>query len=150
MITQKDSQGKVVEMPPPQLGIAPPRLDLTGLARVDGSVTIYNYGSAPKKMVLDVIDVDAKANPITHSKHTLKRWAVFAPQQFEIPVGGYQTVRVSFRLPSDFPKKTHYALLTITQQVDNSVNNMVDADGNTLTTMQIGSSYHLPIRVNVK
>lgn len=109
-------------MPPAQLGISPPRLDLTANAsasqRVDTSVTFYNYGDMPKRIQVELVDVDSDFVPIASSQNTLKAWTFIAPQDFEIKAGGYQTIRLSFRLPDDFAQKSHYAFLNTKQHID--------------------------------
>lgn len=108
-------------MPPAQLGISPPRLDLTTKAlnkRVDTSIAFYNYGDMPKRIQVELADVDGDFVPIASSQNTLKAWTLIAPQDFEIKAGGYQTIRLSFRLPDDFTQKSHYAFLNTKQHID--------------------------------
>ncbi|WP_112744527.1 hypothetical protein [Moraxella ovis] len=145
VVVQKDEQGRTLDMPPPQLGISPPSLDLMARTRTDASVTFYNYSTEPKQMELSLIDADDDG-VIDSSADTLKSWTVVAPQSFEIPGGGHQTIRLSFRLPNDFPKKTHRAFLMITQKIDKPIVEQTDA----VTVVKIGSQYQLPIKVTVQ
>lgn len=63
----------------------------------------------PKRIQVTLADVDGDFAPIASSQNTLKAWTLIAPQSFEIKAGGYQTIRLSFRLPNGFAKKSHYA-----------------------------------------
>lgn len=150
VVRQKNATGQTVQMPPAQLGISPPRLDLTTNAsasqRVDTSVAFYNYGDMPKRIQVTLSDVDSDFVPIASSQNTLKAWTLIAPQDFEIKAGGYQTIRLSFRLPDDFTQKSHYAFLNIKQHIDNRIVSQSDS----LAVVKIGSQYQLPIRLTVK
>ncbi|AWY19386.1 hypothetical protein LP123_12495 [Moraxella bovis] len=150
VVSQKNATGHSLDMPPAQLGISPPRLDLTASAttnqRVDTSVTFYNYGDTPKRIQVTLTDADTDFVPIASGQDTLKPWVLIAPQNFEIKAGGYQTIRLSFRLPAGFAQKSHYAFLNIKQHIDNPIVSQSD----NLTVVKIGSQYQLPIRLTVK
>ncbi|STZ07975.1 Uncharacterised protein [Moraxella caprae] len=149
VVSQKNATGQTLQMPPAQLGISPPRLDLTAKTlnkRVDTSVTFYNYGDTPKRIQVELADVDSDFVPIASGQDTLKAWTLIAPQDFEIKAGGYQTIRLSFRLPDDFAQKSHYAFLNIKQHIDNPIVSQSDS----LAVVKIGSQYQLPIRLAVK
>ncbi|UNU72810.1 cellulose biosynthesis cyclic di-GMP-binding regulatory protein BcsB [Moraxella nasovis] len=133
------------ELPPAQLGISPPRIVSDATTRADHAITFYNYDDNPKTMELTLIDTDEHFNPIDSTAQTLKAWTIFAPKDFSVQGYGHQTMRLSFRLPSDFPKKTHYALLSINQHIDNPI---VSQTGD-MTTVKLGSQYFMPIVINV-
>lgn len=147
-------QAKQKDLPPPQLGITPARIDETvslkqnkNTARLNQSVTLYNYGTKPKKIRLNLVDIDTSGKPVEPSETTLKPWILINPTEFTIAPGGYQTVRMAIRLPLDFPSGKHGAMLTIEQQVDKSLT--YDADGKGVT-LEIGSRYGLPVFINVE
>lgn len=142
------------ELPPAQLGISPSRIDemvsLTqnkNLSKLNQSLTLYNYGSKPKVIKLNVIDVDESGNPIAPNESTLKPWTLINPTEFTITPNGYQTVRMSIRLPMSFERGVHNAMLTIEQQVDKSLT--YDSDGKGVT-LELGSRYGLPIYLDVQ
>lgn len=142
------------ELPPAQLGISPSRINETvsltqnkNLGKLNQSLTLYNYGSRPKSIKLSLIDMDESGKPIDPSESTLKPWTLINPTQFTIPAGGYQTVRMSIRLPMGFANGKRLAMLSIEQQIDKSLT--YDADGKGVT-LEIGSRYGLPIAINVQ
>ena len=142
------------ELPPAQLGISPSRIIETvsltqnkNLSNFNQSLTLYNYGSKPKSIKLSLIDMDESGKPIDPSESTLKPWTLINPTQFTIPAGGYQTVRMSIRLPMGFANGKRLAMLSIEQQIDKSLT--YDADGKGVT-LEIGSRYGLPIAINVQ
>ena len=142
------------ELPPAQLGISPSRINETvsltqnkNLGKLNQSLSLYNYGSRPKSIKLSLIDMDESGKPIDPSESTLKPWTLINPTQFTIPAGGYQTVRMSIRLPMGFANGKRLAMLSIEQQIDKSLT--YDADGKGVT-LEIGSRYGLPIAINVQ
>lgn len=142
------------ELPPAQLGISPSRITETvsltqnkNLSKLNQSLTLYNYGSKPKVIKLNVIDVDESGNPIAPNESTLKPWTLINPTEFTITPNGYQTVRMSIRLPMSFERGVHNAMLTIEQQVDKSLT--YDGDGKGVT-LELGSRYGLPIYLDVQ
>lgn len=151
MVVSDDRQK---ELPPAQLGIRPARISETvsliqnkNLAKLNQSLTLYNYGSKPKSIKLSLIDMDETGKPIEPSENTLKPWTLINPTQFTIPAGGYQTVRMSIRLPMGFTEGKRLAILSIEQQIDKSLT--YDADGKGVT-LELGSRYALPIRIDVQ
>lgn len=151
MIVTDDRQK---ELPPAQLGISPSRIIETvsltqnkNLSNLNQSLTLYNYGSKPKNIKLSLIDMGEKGRPIEPSESTLRPWTLINPTQFTIPAGGYQTVRMSIRLPMSFKAGQHHAMLSIEQQIDKSLT--YDADGRGVT-LEIGSRYGLPIAINIQ
>ncbi len=148
----KDDRQK--ELPPAQLGISPARIDETisltknkNLSKLNQSLTLYNYGSKPKVIKLNLVDIDESGKPIAPNEATLKPWILINPTEFTIPPSGYQTVRMSIRLPVDFELGAHSAMLTIEQQVDKSIT--YDRDGKGVT-LELGSRYGLPIHLDVQ
>ncbi|MGP5104669.1 hypothetical protein ACTXMF_08150 [Psychrobacter celer] len=142
------------ELPPAQLGISPSRIDemvsLTqnkNLSKLNQSLTLYNYGSKPKVIKLNVIDVDESGKPIAPNESTLKPWTLINPTEFTIAPNGYQTVRMSIRLPVGFEQGVHSAMLIIEQQIDKSLT--YDSDGKGVT-LELGSRYGLPIHLDVQ
>lgn len=151
MIVSNDRQK---ELPPAQLGISPAQIKETvsltqskNLAKLNQSLTLYNYGSKPKKISLSLIDVDESGTPIAPSESTLKPWTLINPTQFTIAPGGYQTVRMSMRLPREFEQGMRSAMLSIEQQVDKPLTYSVDGKG---VTLELGSRYALPVYLNVQ
>lgn len=151
MVVSDDRQK---QLPPAQLGISPSQINETvslvenkNVARLNQSLTLYNYGGRPKRINLNLVDIDGSGKPITPNEQTLKPWTLINPVQFTIPAGGYQTVRMSIRLPREFAPGKHRAMLTIEQQVDKSIT--YDADGKGVT-VELGSRYGLPVRINVQ
>ncbi len=144
---------KQKELPPAQLGITPARIAETvslvrgtNTAGLNQSLTLYNYGNKPKKIALNLIDIDASGAAIAPSETTLKPFTLINPTQFTIAPNGYQTVRLSIRPPMSFATGKHVAMLEIKQQVDNALT--YDADGKGVT-LEIGSRYGLPIIIEV-
>lgn len=142
------------ELPPAQLGISPSRIDETvsltqnkNLSKLNQSLTLYNYGSKPKVIKLNVIDIDESGKPITPTETTLKPWTLINPTEFTIAPSGYQTVRMSIRLPVSFERGAHSAMLIIEQQIDKSLT--YDSDGKGVT-LELGSRYGLPIHLDVQ
>lgn len=151
MVVNDDRQK---DLPPAQLGISPARVDETvsltqnkNLAKLNQSLTLYNYGSKPKVIKLNLVDINELGRPIAPSESTLKPWTLINPTEFTIPAGGYQTVRMSIRPPVGFERGAHSAILTIEQQVDKSIT--YDSDGKGVT-LELGSRYGLPIHLNVR
>ncbi|WP_228730634.1 hypothetical protein [Psychrobacter sp. TAE2020] len=151
MVVRNDRQ---TSLPPAQLGIQPGSIDETvsltkgkNLAKLNQSLTLYNYGSKPKKIALSLVDMDAAGKPIDPSENTLKPWVLINPTAFTIPAGGYQTVRMSIRLPMDFAKGKYHAMLSIKQQIDNPVTYTADGKG---VTLELGSQYGLPVSIEVQ
>ena len=151
MIVSNDRQK---ELPPAQLGISPAQIKETvsltqskNLAKLNQSLTLYNYGSKPKKISLSLIDVDESGTPVAPSESTLKPWTLINPTQFTIAPGGYQTVRMSMRLPREFGQGMHSAMLSIEQQVDKPLTYSVDGKG---VTLELGSRYALPVYINIQ
>ena len=151
MIVSNDRQK---ELPPAQLGISPAQIKETvsltqskNLAKLNQSLALYNYGSKPKKISLSLIDVDESGTPIAPSESTLKPWTLINPTQFTIAPGGYQTVRMSMRLPREFGQGMHSAMLSIEQQVDKPLTYSVDGKG---VTLELGSRYALPVYINIQ
>ena len=148
------NQDKQKDLPPAQLGITPARIDETvslktnkNTSRLNQSLTLYNYGAKPKKIRLNLVDMDDSGKPVEPSETTLKPWTLINPTEFTIAPGGYQTVRMAIRLPLQFPAGKHGAMLSIEQQVDKSLT--YDADGKGVT-LEIGSRYGLPVFINVE
>ena len=142
------------ELPPAQLGISPSRINETvsltqnkNLGKLNQTLTLYNYGSRPKSIKLSLIDMDESGKPIDPSESTLKPWTLINPTQFTIPAGGYQTVRMSIRLPMGFANGKRLAMLSIEQQIDKSLTYDAVVKG---VTLEIGSRYGLPIAINVQ
>ncbi len=151
MVVSDDRQK---ELPPAQLGITPSRINETvsltqnkNLSKLNQSLTLYNYGTKPKAIKLILIDMDEAGKPIEPSESTLKPWTLINPTQFTIAPGGYQTVRMSIRLPMGFVEGKRLAMLSIEQQVDNTITYDTDGRG---VTLEIGSRYGLPVRINVQ
>ena len=151
MVVSDDRQK---ELPPAQLGIQPSAINETvsltqrkNLAKLNQSLTLYNYGTKPKSIKLSLIDMDEAGKPIEPSESTLKPWTLINPTQFTIAPGGYQTVRMSIRLPMGFTEGKRHAMLSIEQQVDNAISYDTDGRG---VTLEIGSRYGLPVRINVQ
>lgn len=151
MVVTNDSQK---ELPPAQLGISPSQVDETvslmgrkNQSKLNQSLTLYNYGSKPKSISLNLVDMNEQGTPIAPSESTLKPWTLINPTEFTIAPGGYQTVRMSIRLPMDFAMGKHRAMLSIEQKVAKPLT--YDADGKGVT-LEIGSRYGLPIRINVQ
>lgn len=141
-------------LPPAQLGITPARINETvsltqnkNLAKLNQSLTLYNYGSKAKVIKLNLVDIDESGKPIAPNESTLKPWTLINPTEFTIAPDGYQTVRMSIRLPVGFAPGAYSAMLTIEQQVDNSIT--YDSDGKGVT-LELGSRYGLPIHLNVQ
>lgn len=141
-------------LPPAQLGIQPSVVDemvsLTqrkNLAKLNQSFTLYNYGTKPKVIKLSLIDVDEAGKPIEPSESTLKPWTLINPTQFTIAPGGYQTVRMSIRLPTGFVEGKRHSILSIEQQIDHALTYNTDGRG---ATLEIGSRYGLPITIDVQ
>ena len=148
------NQDKQKDLPPPQLGITPSNITETvslkqnkNISRLNQSLTLYNYGTKPKKIRLNLIDMDVTGKPVEPSETTLKPWTLINPTEFTIAPGGYQTVRMAMRLPLEFPAGKHAAMLSIEQQVDKSLT--YDADGKGVT-LEIGSRYGLPVMITVE
>lgn len=142
------------ELPPAQLGISPARIDETvsltqnkNLAKLNQSLTLYNYSSKPKVIKLNLLDIDESGKPIAPDETTLKPWTLINPTEFTIVPGSYQTVRMSMRLPVSFEQGAHSAMLIIEQQVNKSLT--YDSDGKGVT-LELGSRYGLPIHLNVQ
>ena len=151
MVVRDDRQKK---LPPAQLGIQPSRISETvsltnrkNLDTLNQSLTLYNYGSKPKNIKLSLIDIDATGAQIEPNENTLKPWTLINPTQFTIPADGYQTVRMSIRLPMDFATGKRLAVLSIEQQVDKSLTYDENGKG---VTLELGSRYALPVRIDVK
>lgn len=151
MVVRDDGQK---ELPPAQLGIQPSAINETvsltqrkNLAKLNQSLTLYNYGTKPKSIKLSLIDMDETGNPIEPSETTLKPWTLINPTQFTIAPGGYQTVRMSIRLPMDFAEGKRLAMLSIEQQIDKTLT--YDADGKGVT-LELGSRYALPVRIDIQ
>lgn len=151
MVVRDDRQK---ELPPAQLGISPSQIKETvsltqnkNVAKLNQSLTLYNYGTKPKIIKLDLVDRDEAGKPIAPSETTLKPWTLINPTQFTIAPGGYQTVRMSIRLPVSFEKGTHSAMLTIEQQVDQALTYTADGKG---VTLELGSRYGLPIQLEIQ
>uniref|UniRef100_A5WCT1 Molecular chaperone n=1 Tax=Psychrobacter sp. (strain PRwf-1) TaxID=349106 RepID=A5WCT1_PSYWF len=151
MVVNQDRQK---DLPPAQLGITPSFIQESvslkqnkNTSRLNQSLTLYNYGTKPKKIRLNLVDMDASGKPVEPSETTLKPWTLINPTEFTITPGGYQTVRMAMRLPLEFPAGKHAAMLSIEQQVDKSLT--YDADGKGVT-LEIGSRYGLPVFINVE
>lgn len=151
MVVNQDNQK---DLPPAQLGITPSRIDeIVSLktnkntSRLNQSLTLYNYGTKPKKIRLNLVDMDDSGKPVEPSETTLKPWTLINPTEFTIAPGGYQTVRMAMRLPLEFPAGKHAAMLSIEQQVDKSLTYDEDGKG---VTLEIGSRYGLPVFINVE
>lgn len=159
----KDASGKATmmvrddnqkELPPAQLGITPARIDETisltqnkNLSKLNQSLILYNYGNKPKAINLSLVDMDESGAAIAPSETTLKPWTLINPTKFTIPAGGYQTVRMSMRLPMGFDTGQRKSMLMIEQQIDRSIT--YDSDGKGVT-VELGSRYGLPIYINVQ
>lgn len=151
MIVRNDRQK---ELPSAQLGISPSQIKETvsltqnkNMAKLNQSLTLYNYGTKPKAIKLDLIDRDEAGNPIAPNETTLKPWTLINPTQFTIAAGGYQTVRMSIRLPVSFKQGPHSAILMIEQQVDQALTYTADGKG---VTLELGSRYGLPIHLDIQ
>ena len=151
MMVSNDSQK---ELPPAQLGITPARIDEVislsqnkNLSKLNQSLTLYNYGNKPKAIKLSLIDMDESGAAIEPSERTLKPWTLINPTQFDIPAGGYQTVRMSIRLPMGFELGQRKAMLMIEQQIDRSITYDTDGKG---VTVELGSRYGMPIYLDVQ
>ena len=151
MVVNQDRQK---DLPPAQLGITPSFIQESvslkqnkNTSRLNQSLTLYNYGTKPKKIRLNLVDMDASGKPVEPSETTLKPWTLINPTEFTIAPGGYQTVRMAMRLPLEFSAGKHAAMLSIEQQVDKSLT--YDADGKGVT-LEIGSRYGLPVFINVE
>lgn len=139
------------KMPPPQLGISPPQIDqslVLGTGNViNQSVTIHNYNSKPKLISITMIDVNRRQQPIRPNDKTLSTWTILNPTSFTVAGNGQQTIRLSIRPPVGFPKKTHYAMLKIEQQIHAPLK--VDEQNKNIT-ITLGSSYGLAVKVNIR
>ena len=151
MVVNEDQQK---DLPPAQLGITPSNItetvSLTGnknTARLNQSLTLYNYGTKPKKIRLNLVDVGLSGRPIKPSETTLKPWTLINPTEFTIAPGVYQTVRMAFRLPLNFPTAKHNAMLLIEQKIDKSLTYDTDGKG---VTVEIGSRYGLPVVIDIQ
>lgn len=151
MVVRNDRQK---ELPPAQLGISPSQINEKisliqnkNVAKLNQSLTLYNYGIKPKVIKLELIDRDEAGNPIAPNETTLKPWTLINPTQFTIAAGGYQTVRMSIRLPANFEQGPHSAMLMIEQQVDQALTYSADGKG---VTLELGSRYGLPIHLNIQ
>lgn len=151
MVVNQDRQK---DLPPAQLGITPSFIQESvslkqnkNTSRLNQSLTLYNYGAKPKKIRLNLVDMDALGKPVEPSETTLKPWTLINPTEFTIAPGGYQTVRMAMRLPLEFPAGKHAAMLSIEQQVDRSLTYDEDGKG---VTLEIGSRYGLPVVINVE
>ena len=151
MVVNQDRQK---DLPPAQLGITPSFIQESvslkqnkNTSRLNQSLTLYNYGTKPKKIRLNLVDMDASGKPVEPSETTLKPWTLINPTEFTIAPGGYQTVRMAMRLPLEFPAGKHAAMLSIEQQVDKSLTYDEDGKG---VTLEIGSRYGLPVVINVE
>ncbi len=151
MVVNQDQQK---DLPPPQLGITPANITETvslignkNTARLNQSLTLYNYGNKPKKIRLNLVDMDLSGKPIKPSETTLKHWTLINPTEFTIAADGYQTVRMAFRLPLNFPIGKHNAMLLIEQKIDKSLTYDTDGKG---VTIEIGSRYGLPVVIDIQ
>lgn len=148
IVVENNKQGA---LPPAQLGISPPRIEHTINVKknehLNSSITIYNYNSKPKEIVLELFDVNSKLKPIRSNNKTLVPWTILNPKKFTIPGNGQQTVRFSMRPPANFPKKTHFVILQIKEFIKDPVKYDTDGKG---VTVNIGASYGIPIIVHVK
>lgn len=137
------------ELPPPQLGVSPPQIvqsvKLDSGEALNQSIVFYNYNPKPKQITVQLIDTNRKQHVIKPNKKTLSPWTLLNPTSFTIPGNGQQTIRLSIRPPVGFPKKTHYAVLQITQQVKDSITK--DEKG---IVLKFGSSYALPVNIHIK
>lgn len=137
------------KLAPPQLGVSPPQIDqslrLGGGNALNQSVVFYNYNPKPKQITVQLIDTNRSRRAIKPNKKTLSPWTLLNPTSFTIPGNGQQTIRLSVRPPVGFPKKTHYAVLQIQQQVKESIKK--DEEG---IVLKFGSSYALPVTIRVK
>lgn len=126
-------------MPPAQLGISPAKVEgqiAMRAPRLDKSVTFYNYTNKPKQIKLTLVDKEGSAS--------LKDWTLINPKNITIAPNGQQTIRLSFRPPKSATAQSYEAILFIEQQVKDPL--LYDEDGKGVT-MQIGSRYGLPIRL---
>ncbi len=138
------------KLPPVQLGIAPPRIELALDAGVSNeSITIYNYSEKAKTIDLELINLSKIPNgkSIPPGPQTLSRWTLFNPKRFTIPPGESQTVRMSIRPRTKLAPGTRYGMLSIRQDMV-AKDNQTSTDGEKMT-VSIGSSYGLPVIIHV-
>lgn len=138
------------EPPPAQLGIAPPRIEIDLQGKVNNeSITIFNYSEKPKTIDLELINLSTIPNgkAIAPGPQSLSRWTLFNPKRFTIEPGESQTVRMSIRPRTKLDSGTRYGMLSIRQDMGDRDKLAQSSDGE--LTVSIGSSYGLPVIVNV-
>lgn len=154
LLTTSNAQTITVERPdgappPAQMGISPPEinqsLQLEKGQALNKSIVLYNYNPKPKQVAITLIDTNQNRRPQTPNQEMLSPWTLLNPTAFTIPGNGQQTIRLSIRPPAGFPKKTHYAILQITQQVTDSIATTKEG-----VVLKFGSSYALPVTVNIE
>lgn len=141
---------QAAEPPPAQLGIAPPRIEIDLEGKVNNeSITIFNYSEKPKTIDLELINLSTIPNgkAIAPGPQSLSRWTLFNPKRFTIEPGESQTVRMSIRPRTKLDPGTRYGMLSIRQDMGNQ--NPVKKNGEGELTVSIGSSYGLPVIVNI-
>jgi len=124
---------QAAEPPPAQLGISPPRIDLELDRPVKNqSITIYNYSDKAKTIDLELINVSSipGGKTIAPGPQTLSRWTLFNPKRFTVEPG------------------KRYGILSIRQDMEGQGNTTQAKDGE--LTVSIGSSYGLPVIVDVR
>jgi len=137
--------------PPAQLGISPPRIEMDLEGRVNNeSITIYNYSEKSKTIDLELINLSAIPNgkTISPGPQTLSRWTLFNPKRFTIAPGESQTVRMSIRPRTKLEPGKRYGLLSIRQDMSDIAKLAQSDDGD--LSVSIGSSYGLPVIVNIR
>ncbi|MGB0865376.1 MAG: hypothetical protein ACPGSC_02645 [Granulosicoccaceae bacterium] len=142
---------QAAEPPPAQLGISPPRIDLELDRPVKNqSITIYNYSDKAKTIDLELINVSSipGGKTIAPGPQTLSRWTLFNPKRFTVEPGKSQTVRMSIRPRTKLQSGKRYGILSIRQDMEGQGNTTQAKDGE--LTVSIGSSYGLPVIVDVR
>ncbi len=138
-------------LPPAQFGISPPRIEqslqLGTVRAIDKSITFTNYNSKSKLIRLSLFDTNKKHQPIKAGKNSLAAWTIVNPTEFIMDGNSQQTIRLSIRPPAGFAKKTHYAILSIYQEVQDDAADKKEGKNAKLT---ISASYGLPLTVHIK
>ena len=88
--------------PPAQIAVSPPFYELSldsGANR--GSLKLLNMGQNPVRVTVSayswILDTDNQLQIVEPDEQSLVQWMIINPLQFEIPAGGFQTVRFSIR-----------------------------------------------------
>jgi len=138
------------EPPPAQLGISPPRLEMTLEGAIKNeSLTIHNYSDKPKTIDLELLNVSTipGGKTIAPGPQSLSRWTLFNPRRFTVEPGQAQTVRMSIRPRTSLEPGTRYGILSIRQDMGDRAK--LAGSENGAMKVSIGSSYGLPVIVKI-